>query len=505
MPLTDEERLERKRAKNRARQKAFRFRKLNSKDSEAYRTRRKEDDIKSKKKKKVEANIVSIALHGNLEANSEMVAEEAMSILAAAAAGASAELSANEAVFTHIWSFTANPDEVHALPNYRTGSVITCPPTLNGDNAMAAIVLEGLSLFLQKNWDSDEMTTVRRLTISDAPESTGIREISGNRYEFYVLVKNKIPAAFKTILLHSEKSRLANNDIELTDDDLSRLIRLIVGFAAGRALSSLPEGYILQNFSYIVSRGEERRQDMHIDLCVEDHFQFGMLCSPKGELTSEYGCLDFNNLVQKGYNLTQIWDDLPEGLQDKLERFEEIQPLLDGYGPLLSHKIKKINVKTMWTFGTMLRLPGRVMHCGPAVTEQDQLRAVLFFTATPNEDTAKAYDSERQYCRTTIICDILMYSWLTLEPTEKEYMLSKWAEVGLSEDSEDAIKVNMVHKHLIVIAKALKKADEKDLATLISEIAWDPTWDRETDKWDVRWRDLRAKKYKIPHTGKSKK
>ena len=132
-------------------------------------------------------------------------------------------------------------------------------------------------------------------------------------------------------------------------------------------------------------------------------------------------------------------------MQDKLDRFEEIQPLLDGYGPLLSHNIEKINTKTMVTFGTMLRLPGRVMHGGPAVTKQAQLRAVLFFTATPKEDTAQAYNSETQYCCTTIIYDILFYSWLTLEPSEKEYMLSKWVEVGLSKDSNDAINVNMVH------------------------------------------------------------
>ena len=76
-------------------------------------------------------------------------------------------------------------------------------------------------------------------------------------------------------------------------------------------------------------------------------------------------------------------------------------------------------------------------------------------------------------------------------------MLSKWAEVGLSNDSKDAIKVNMVHKDLNVIASAIKKSTEKNLEPLISRIAWDPTWDREKDKWDERWRDVSARKYKI--------
>jgi hypothetical protein len=92
MPLTDEQRLERKRGKARERQKAFRHKMLKSNESEAYRARRREQDNKSKKKKREEAKTVTIAKHGNNEATSEMVAEEAMSILAAAAtARASAE------------------------------------------------------------------------------------------------------------------------------------------------------------------------------------------------------------------------------------------------------------------------------------------------------------------------------------------------------------------------------------------------------------------------------
>jgi hypothetical protein len=36
-------------------------------------------------------------------------------------------------------------------------------------------------------------------------------------------------------------------------------------------------------------------------------------------------------------------------------------------------------------------------------------------------------------------------------------MLTKWTEVGLRKDSQDVITKNMNHKHLIVIALALRK------------------------------------------------
>ena len=117
----------------------------------------------------------------------------------------------------------------------------------------------------------------------------------------------------------------------------------------------------------------------------------------------------------------------------------------------------------MVPFETVLCLPGRVMHCGLKMTAKDKLRAVIFFTATPKTDIALAYNSDTQYCRSTIFHDILVHSWLALNSTMKAYMLTKWTEVGLRHDSHDAIELNIKHKHLIVIAKALKKTKKKAL------------------------------------------
>ena len=147
-------------------------------------------------------------------------------------------------------------------------------------------------------------------------------------------------------------------------------------------------------------------------------------------------------------------------------------------------------------FGTMLHLPGRVMHCGPAVTNKCKLRAVLFFTATPI--VAQAYDSETQYCQTTIIHDILLHSWPYLSSTEREYMLTKWTEVGLRYDSNEAVEMNMKkHKHLIVMARALRKTQKGKVTQLITRIANDSRWNE--DKYiDTMWYDEEAEEYDIP-------
>jgi hypothetical protein len=151
-------------------------------------------------------------------------------------------------------------------------------------------------------------------------------------------------------------------------------------------------------------------------------------------LTSEYKCDDTCNVVQEGDKLSTIWADLPQGIQARIDKYPFIQKPLDGFGPLLSGRIKKLETSNMVTFGTMLCLPGRVMHCAPEVTQKTQLRAFMFFTATPNEDQENTCSSETQYCRTTIIQDIIVYAWPLLSPTEKQYMVTKWTEVGLSVD-----------------------------------------------------------------------
>jgi hypothetical protein len=207
---------------------------------------------------------------------------------------------------------------------------------------MAAIVLEGLSDYLQNKWNEPEIQELLLLAYSATPKTTGIRKISGGRFEFFVQVRDCIPAAFKTVLRQSEKIRRGQPNLDLTDDDLGKLIGIIVGFAGRTACNLVPADYACQNYAYIVSFGGQIQQDVHIDLNDPEHFQLGMLCCPSDELTREYKCGDSNFVVEQGVNLEQFWGDMPAGLQEKLDKIDEIQPLIDGFGPLLSQKIQRV-------------------------------------------------------------------------------------------------------------------------------------------------------------------
>jgi hypothetical protein len=122
----------------------------------------------------------------------------------------------------------------------------------------------------------------------------------------------------------------------------------------------------------------------------------------------------------------------------------------------------------------------------------------MFFTATPIEERGQAYDSDTQYCRSTLIHDFLYHSWPELSRTEKKYMLTKWTEVGLRKDSTDAITKNMNHKHLIVIALAIRntKKGSNNEKKMITKIADDSEWNNinEVKAW---WADVNAV-YTVP-------
>jgi hypothetical protein len=263
-------------------------------------------------------------------------------------------------------SVVAEENRVNVLPQYETGLIQRCPYNLQGKDALAATMLEGLAAYLQSSkWDSDEMEELLGLADTSPPKVTGIWKLNGGRYEFFVQAGSYLPTAFKSRLKYSEEFRRGTPGLELTDDDLSKLVVIILDFVKKRVQYLIPPIYELQNFGYIISRGPVKEHDMHIDLNSKSQYQLGMMCCHKLELTSEFMCDDKSVVMEEGSNLQTYWHDMPHGLQQKLDRFPEIQGLVNGYGALLAPSIKRVG----WTrgkppkvvdFGTILMLPGRI-------------------------------------------------------------------------------------------------------------------------------------------------
>ena len=99
---------------------------------------------------------------------------------------APSEVIAEETIANLHWNnaYTQIPSDE---PVYKAGRLIKCPDEIQGENAMAAMMLLGFNHYLQENWDSEEMAEVLQLAEKGTnPKITGVRQISGNIYEFYI-------------------------------------------------------------------------------------------------------------------------------------------------------------------------------------------------------------------------------------------------------------------------------------------------------------------------------
>jgi hypothetical protein len=144
--------------------------------------------------------------------------------------------------------------------------------------------------------------------------------------------------------------------------------------------------------------------------------------------------------------------------------------------------------------GSLVSLPGGVPHAGPAVmASRKNFRAVLFFTAAPGD--AEGYNVDTQYCRTTLIGDIIMFTWISMKAKERKYMLTRWFEEGIRGDVGNAME-SMGHRALFQIGKAIKDArSHKERSLLIQAVAEDPCWKAENA--EANWQ-TEGFEYKLP-------
>ena len=371
------------------------------------------------------------------------------------------------------------------LPSYKKGELVFPPKDMS--NHYVGQVLEGLFDYMKRNWKKEVEEHIHGVCALGESQMTGVREISGGRYEFFVKAKGKNSYAFQYILKKSEQVRTPVDQV--TDEYVCKVIEKIIEFAIQQAktIEELSSGFDMQDFGFIMSYGLVPKQVIHIDLENEEHYQLGLLCSSGSYMTSEYS--PEGRIMEKGDNLSAVWDNMPHNLAEKLSDIEDVQKLLDGYGPLLSSKLRKANKDTKTAkppIGTVLCLPGRVPHCGPEVQLAQSFRAVLFFTATPVGSAE--YDVDVQYCRTTLVSDIILHSWTRLQFAEREYMLTRLYDVGLMNDGGNVVS-HVVHKHMKKMIDAILEAAKKGPAkrqSLIRTLARDEVWGID-EVADAKW------------------
>jgi hypothetical protein len=306
------------------------------------------------------------------------------------------------------------------------------------------------------------------------PRFYGIRKLNGNRCEIFMQTGlNNGMAAISYIVAELLRQLEKQAEINYTSDIQNVIISMIrhANFHASKIMDN-HSGFIYENHTIIVTFDSAEEQDAHVDLDDPTTYQFGYVMSPNVRLTQHYTSQNEAVFLQPNQPLKSIWDDIPDGLNELLCHDDEIRDLLNKYGKVLSRPLccKDGPYDTLVPMGTITSLPGGEVHGGP---KSDEARALLFFTG--REKTGHKYDSEVQYCCTSLMSDVIMHSWLKLNKVQKSWMLMKWWEKGLRHDQNGLLQ--LVHTHCKAMGEKIKKAASlEDRTKQIEKLAKSTVW-----------------------------
>ena len=376
------------------------------------------------------------------------------------------------------------------FPRVEYTEIKAIPPPTRAPEGL--IFLRAMNEYMRENLGLVEKEFERYAPLADSSiPMTGIRLIHGDRYKVLVTETAGQGTGIIDWLLGEVEKAQTDVTTAIPRAKIELIRKSIIVFANAMALKDerVSVATVFQNHALIVSFGKCQQQDVHIDLDKKGHFQFAMLCTDQVLGTKEY--TPQRPLLGARCNLRDVWSDVPTPLANFLQKQPETKALLHGFGRLLSVSADNTDVDESppLPLGTLLSLPGEVVHAGPGA---ESLRAVMFFTGTPTGEAP--YTSEIQHTRTTLIGEIIMYSWIPLQQKpdyakNRSYLLRKWIEIGL--DKDNFALNSMHHVHLIKLATAIMNTKDKigkeNLVQALASQIW-----QEDDWGDPNY------KYKLP-------
>ena len=249
-------------------------------------------------------------------------------------------------------------------------------------------------------------------------EDDSIRRIQGNRIEIFVEAGNKCTACFDQVLGKRLPPNAKSRILEYARHQASQDPRQ----------QQRDSSYEYGNFSIICNFGRCEAQAPHIDL-VQPNFQFGLILSNGSPGTLFY---EAENHIQTVEALAQRWKNMaqrqpveynnitgkeanrgnaPSKLIEALEKDEGAKLLLSWFGDVLDDEkyvLSKMKGMTNLPTGSLLSLPGGVIHAGPRCPE---FRAVIFFSGWKRGSDIAAYDPDVQYTGTMLAGHLTSILW----------------------------------------------------------------------------------------------
>jgi len=300
-------------------------------------------------------------------------------------------------------------------------------PPASGDPAVA--LLKQLNAFLETKPVREKLKDLTR------ENDKSVRVIQGNRFEIFLQARSKVSTVFDWIASEMIEQGKVNEGYTTPQ----KIKDTIFNYAKSQAKkdSRLKNHvYKFDNFSLLVSYGKVDAQFEHIDLLQPNH-QFGLVVTDKSHGTIVYKpAYPVRNVQQ----LKQAWKDLPGSVAKAIQNNHIARHLVEQFGDVLCPQIQEVSpmARTLKT-GTLCSLPGSIIHAGPACRK---FRAVLFFSAWPENHAAAEYNPDTQYFAPLLCCDLVSLLWSQLGVDDRCFLLTKLA------DSMRLSKYKNLYRHL---------------------------------------------------------
>lgn len=241
-----------------------------------------------------------------------------------------------------------------------------------------------------------------------------VRYLQAGRYEIFVEASHKTSDAFDHLTHDLALSKC--DVISYLEKQILRDKRLSFQKKIGVC------NFELGNISIIANFESAPAQAPHIDMTLPN-YQCGLLIShaSAGTLFSET-TLPIANVDDMARHWSKEGHPMPDGLRVALENDALVRILLNNYGKVLDSTLTLFSPGKTLERGTLMTLPGGVVHAGPSSTTY---RSVIFASIWPKGSIEPSYDTDTQYSSITLCCQLLLFIWGNISVTERTYMLER--------------------------------------------------------------------------------
>ena len=322
----------------------------------------------------------------------------------------------------------------------RAMCVIHPPKVDDHDDADAATIQENLATIREVSRMFASKAMHKEIRRAEAGGDKSLRPIQSKRFEIFVRNAGDKGSKFWDTAVRQRRKENAATCLSATST--SRLLQYAESQARRdpRVCTSPHYDYKFSNFSLIVSYGSVPAQAPHLDL-VGPNFQFILVLTDGSPSTNVYD-LQEEDRIRLVKDLRQVWNKerlenhdgemFPSNLVQVMQDSPDIVDFLADYGDVLHSNafIKAVEKRQdSLPAGTVLSLPGGVMHAGPA---SSCYRAVLFFSAVPMTKTGPLtleYNPDTQFGNVLLTGFLTQIVWRAVGITVKDrlYLLRRLA------------------------------------------------------------------------------